>query len=126
MKDGVRFHDYTISVLELEHHLLNLPYISEAHALPVLDAEAGGLVAALVRFSKQDAVGKEDGNIDLRRIRNDLSVNLVSYKPPALLRVLQNEDQVPWTASGKTLKKDCLRKYFNILGSMPKDYVVGE
>ncbi|KAE8421001.1 hypothetical protein BDV36DRAFT_292677 [Aspergillus pseudocaelatus] len=123
--DWVRFHEYTISVLELENRLMDLPYISEAYVITVPDAEAGGLVATLVRPCKPNIDGKQYSDITLRRIRKDLAAaNLVAYKLPPLLRVLRDEEQVPRTTSGKTLKKEALRKYFHISGSMPEDYAV--
>lgn len=101
---------------------MDLPYISEAHVLPVLDHESGGLVAALVRLRKQ-TVNQVHGDITLRHIREDLAArNMVSYKLPTLLRVLRDDEQVPLTASGKALKKESLRKYFNISGYLPDQY----
>ncbi|KAE8413977.1 hypothetical protein BDV36DRAFT_299488 [Aspergillus pseudocaelatus] len=104
--DWVRFHEHTISVLELEHCLMDLPYIFEAHVLPVQDREAGGLIAALVEVQKPNETEQDQGNINLRRIREDLAAaNLVSHKLPALLRILPKNGEVPRTASGKVLKK---------------------
>lgn len=121
---GIRFHEYTINVLELELRLMDLPYISEAHVLPVLDHETGGLVAALVRLRKQK-VEQDHGDITLRHIREGLAANNVaSYKLPTLLRVLRDDEQVPLTASDKALKKESLRKYFDISGHLPDQYAV--
>lgn len=119
---GLRFHEYTISVLELEQRLADLPYICEAHVLPVRDHHAGGLAAALVRLCKQDT-DEEAHNITLRNIREDLAgAGVVSYKLPTLLRIIPDEEQVPHTASGKAQKKEALRKYFNIVGHLPDGY----
>lgn len=116
----VRFHEYTISIPELERQLLELPYIAEAHVLPVKDHGAGGLVAALVRLQKQEGYG-----ITLKQIRNDLAAtNLASYKLPTLLRVLQDEEEVPLTPSEKVLKRECLRKFFQISEYIPDSYAV--
>ncbi|KXG49714.1 AMP-dependent synthetase/ligase [Penicillium griseofulvum] len=118
--DFVRFHEYTISIPELERQLLELPYITEAHVLPVKDHGAGGLVAALVRLRKQ-----EGDSITLKRIRNDLAaMNLASYKLPTLLRILRNEEQVPLTPSEKVLKRECLREFFHISEYIPDPYAV--
>ncbi|OQE34334.1 hypothetical protein PENCOP_c021G07076 [Penicillium coprophilum] len=118
--DFVRFHEYTISILELERKLLDLPYVTEAHVLPVKDHGAGGLVAALVRLQKQDGDG-----VNLKRVRDDLAAaNLVLYKLPTLLRTLQKGEQVPFTPSGKVLKKECLQKFFHISEYMPDPYAV--
>lgn len=119
---GIRFHEYTISVLELEQRLMNLPYISEAHVLPVRDREAGGLVAALVRLCKQDDDDQQH-NIDLRIIRDDLArAGMVSYKLPTILRLLEEEEEVPYTASGKVQKKEALWRYFGVADCMPDEY----
>lgn len=116
----VRFHEYTISIPELERQLLDLPYITEAHVLPVKDHGAGGLVAALVRLQKEEGYG-----ITLKQIRDDLAAtNLASYKLPTLLRVLRNEEQIPLTPSEKVLKRECLRRFFHISEYMPDSYVV--
>ncbi|KAK0756399.1 hypothetical protein N5P37_011051 [Trichoderma harzianum] len=120
--DWLRFHEYTISVLELEQRLVDLPYVCEAHILPVRDHHAGGLAAALVRLCKQDA-DEETHNITLRTIREDLaSAGVVSYKLPTLLRIIPDGEQVPHTASGKAQKKEALQKYFNIVGHMQDAY----
>lgn len=120
--DWIRFHEYTISVLELEQRLMNLPYISEAHVLPVRDREAGGLVAALVRLCKQDDDDQQH-NIDLRIIRDDLArAGMVSYKLPTILRLLEEEEEVPYTASGKVQKKEALWRYFGVADCMPDEY----
>jgi malonyl-CoA/methylmalonyl-CoA synthetase len=116
----VRFHEYTISIPELERQLRDLLYITEAHVLPVKDHGAGGLVAALVRLQKQ-----EGESTTLKQIRDDLAAtNLPSYKLPTLLRVLQNEEQVPLTSSDKALKRECLRKFFHISEYIPDPYAV--
>ncbi|KAL7905876.1 acyl-CoA synthetase-like protein [Trichoderma velutinum] len=120
--DWLRFHEYTISVLELEQHLVDLPYVCEAHILPVRDNHAGGLAAALIRLRKQDA-DEEAHNITLRTIREDLAgAGVVSYKLPTLLRIIPEGEQVPHTASGKAQKTEALRKYFNITGCLPDGY----
>jgi malonyl-CoA/methylmalonyl-CoA synthetase len=73
-----------------------------------------------VRLQKQ-----EDDSITLKRIRDDLAAtNLASYKLPTLLRVLQNEEQVPLTSSDKVLKRECLRKFFHISEYIPDPYAV--
>ncbi|KAE8133645.1 hypothetical protein BDV38DRAFT_286545 [Aspergillus pseudotamarii] len=74
--DWVQFHEYTISILELERYFMDLPYISEAHVLPVPDREAGWLVAALVEVQKPNATEQDHGNISLRRIHEGLGVRI--------------------------------------------------
>lgn len=122
---GIRFHGFKIPVLELEQRLMALPYVSEAYILPVQDHDAGGLAAALIRLQKHKTTKTEYGDIDLRRIRNDLAATkMASSKFPALLRILRDDEQIPSTISSKALKQECLRKYFNISGYLPDQYSV--
>ncbi|KAJ5598163.1 hypothetical protein N7537_008247 [Penicillium hordei] len=120
--DWVKIQEHMVSVLDLEQHLLDLPYVSEAYVLPILDHESGGQLAALIRLPKQERLG-ESGSINLRMIRGDLTARgLVPYRLPTMLRILHEEEQVPQTASDKVLKKECLRKYFNIFAGSPYQY----
>lgn len=103
---------------------MRLPYISEAYVLSVLDYENQGLAAALIRLKKAKEAEEMDLNIDLQKIREDLSLTLELYKLPAFLRILQADDEVPQTGSGKPLKKAILGKYFQISGYRDRDYAV--
>lgn len=116
----IRTTEYTISVLELEHKLLELPYISEAYSLPVLDYEEKGMPAALVRMHMS---GLEQ-RINLKRIRDDLAKNMETYKLPRLLRILGDGEIIPKTRSQKVLKKEALRIFFGIEGVRPLEYCV--
>ncbi|KAI1978077.1 hypothetical protein LOZ53_001486 [Ophidiomyces ophidiicola] len=123
--DWIPVYDKKVPILAVEQCLMNLPYISEAHILPVLDHEASGVVAALVRPRKRKTTGEEYERITLQKIREDLAAAKMSwYKLPTLLRVLQDDEEVPMTASDKILKQESLRKYFQISGYMPEGYAV--
>jgi len=103
---------------------MNLSYVSEAYVLPVLDYECQGLAAALIRLNR---LGDEEINhpkIALRKVREDLSLTLELYKLPAILRILEDGDELPQTASGKPLKKPILERYFQITGYRPRVYIV--
>ncbi|KAJ5260480.1 hypothetical protein N7478_012085 [Penicillium angulare] len=116
--DWINFLDRKISVLELEENLLRLSYISEAHVLPVLDHETRGVAAVLVRLSR------ENSEINLQKIRDDLSLGLERYKLPALLYILKAGEDVPKAASDKVLKTQALDKFFRIRGYRPREYCV--
>ncbi|EEP78949.1 predicted protein [Uncinocarpus reesii 1704] len=123
--DWVRFHDFKIPILELEQCLMDLPYVSEAHVLPVLDHKAGGLVAALVRPQKSVIVAGKVHDITLKRIRDDLAAaDVIAYKLPTLLRILKHGEQLPLTGSDKIIKRECLRQFFDISGYLPEQYAV--
>ncbi|KAJ5673503.1 acetyl-CoA synthetase-like protein [Penicillium longicatenatum] len=109
--DWIRFWHFKIPVLELEERLIQLPYISEAYVLPVLDHEAQGLAAALVRLRGPHETLQ---NINLRKIREDLASNMELYKLPALLFILKDGEEVPKSASEKVMKAQALEKYFHL------------
>ncbi|THC95905.1 hypothetical protein EYZ11_004636 [Aspergillus tanneri] len=107
-----------------EQRLIDVPSISEADVLPVLDFEAGGMVVALVRLQKQNTRKAVHGDA-VRNIRDELAAaGMISYNVPTLLRVLQDGEQVLITPSGKVLRKECLRIYFNLSGYLPDWYAV--
>jgi malonyl-CoA/methylmalonyl-CoA synthetase len=118
---GIRFWHFKIPVLELEERLIQLPYISEAYVLPVLDHEAQGLAAALVRLRGPHETLQ---NINLRRIRGNLASNMELYKLPALLYILKDGEEVPKSASEKVMKARALEKYFHLSDYRPRDYAV--
>lgn len=97
---------------------MRLYYISEAYVLPVLDLEVRGVAAALVRLNCRNS------DVDLRRIRDDLSLSLELYKLPVLLYILKDGEEVPRTASDKVLKAQALDKFFRIRGYRPLEYSV--
>jgi malonyl-CoA/methylmalonyl-CoA synthetase len=103
---------------------MELPYIAEAHVLPVLDYEAQGLAAALVRLQKTDSAEDMRLEVNLLKIRQDLSSKMELYKLPALLRILHNKEELPMTSSGKLLKPQALEKFFHLDGYRPRDYAV--
>ncbi|KAJ5946138.1 acetyl-CoA synthetase-like protein [Penicillium verhagenii] len=116
--DFIRFSAFTVSVLEVEQRLLNLPYVTEAHVLPIMDYEARELVAAVIRIKPG-----HDG-INLEKIRSDLSPTTESYKLPRILRILQEEEIVPMTGSEKSGKAQIRERYFKVAGYRPSDYAV--
>src|SRR5688572_13409582 len=72
---------YKISALDIEREILGLSYISEASVVGVADEDFGQRVAALV-------VLREQQNISISRLRNDLRSSLSGYKLPTLLCVM--------------------------------------
>lgn len=109
---GIRYSSFTISVIELEQRLNSLPYISEAHVLPVMNYEVRELVAAVIRLQTTGLDQKDVSEINLHKIRQDLSSTTEVYKLPALLRILKSEEETPITASGKPLKKKMREMFF--------------
>jgi malonyl-CoA/methylmalonyl-CoA synthetase len=115
----ILFLGYRIPIIELESSLMDLPYIAEAYVTAAPDHEARELAAAIVRLQK----GCEDqGPITLSKVRKDLSQYLPTYKLPAILRVLDESEEIPRTASGKPIKRDFLKQFFGIQGFIPPGY----
>ncbi|GIK06541.1 putative NRPS-like protein biosynthetic cluster [Aspergillus viridinutans] len=111
---------YKVPVLEVEAHLLELPYISEAYILSVPDLQDGARVAALVRLRVQQTSHgalewtEEKHKVDLRTIRSDLADKLSKYKLPTALRILQDGETVPETRTGKPIRKQAVERYFPV------------
>ncbi|KAF7175183.1 hypothetical protein CNMCM7691_006587 [Aspergillus felis] len=130
--DFVRHSGYKVPVLEVEAHLLELPYISEAYILSVPDLQNGTRVAALVRLrvpkTTHDAPEstEEEAKVDLRTIRSDLLDKPSMYKLPTLLRILQDGEAVPETRTGKPVRKQAVERYFPVSEdfSLPADVEV--
>lgn len=116
---GVLFTAFKISAIELEERLSELPYVSEACVLSILDHEARELPAAVIRI--EDGM---DSQINLRRIRDDLSPTTEIYKLPVMLRILRAGEDLPRTLSGKAMKNKIREKYFQLSGYRPRDYAV--
>ncbi|KAJ5523573.1 acetyl-CoA synthetase-like protein [Penicillium frequentans] len=110
--DWIRYSVFTISVIELEQRLNSLPYISEAHVLPVMNYEVRELVAAVVRLKTMGLDQKNALEVNLQKIRQDLSSTTEIYKLPALLRILNSGEETPITASGKPLKNKMRETFF--------------
>jgi len=125
---GIRYLIHKVSVVEVEKQLKDLPYISEAYVLPIMDYEVVELVGAIVRFrhpNNREQKGKDENpDIDLCKIRQDLSSVLEMYKLPTMLRILRAEEEVPLSVSSKVLKPQLRQMYFKLSGYRPKDYAV--
>ncbi|KAG8418770.1 hypothetical protein J3459_012039 [Metarhizium acridum] len=102
------FDGYRIPILALEHALDDLPYISEGYIVAVPDHEANELCGALVRVQNTS----NDEKVTLARIRSDLSENHATYTLPVVLRILSDDEQVPFTISQKPLRKQAAKKFF--------------
>lgn len=85
-----------------------------------MDYEARELVAAVVR--PKDAVSSDE--VNLQKIRDDLSLTTEPYKLPWVLRVLQEGETIPMTASEKARKIEIREKFFKLSGYLSKDYAV--
>ncbi|RAQ62268.1 AMP-binding enzyme [Aspergillus flavus] len=104
--DFFKFWDHKIPRLHVESCLSSLPYIEEAHILPVADARCDNRVAALVRLRQDHTC------VTLQSIRKDLSTMLPVYQMPTLLRILGKGDEVPRTFSEKVAMKKTVERFF--------------
>ncbi|KAJ5525144.1 AMP-dependent synthetase/ligase [Penicillium frequentans] len=125
--DWIRYSLYKVTVSEVEKELKALPYISEAYVLPIMDYEVRELVGAIVRLrDSSNYLGQESGlrnpDINLCKIRQDLSSKLEIYKLPTILRILRAGEGVPLSVSSKVLKPKLREMYFKLSGYRPKDY----
>ncbi|KJK61671.1 AMP-binding enzyme [Aspergillus parasiticus SU-1] len=96
-----------IPVLHVEAALSRLPYISEAHVLPVADPRTGSRVAALVRCREEHM-----SNLTLHSLREDLCSYLPLVQLPTVLRVLYEGEEVPRTVSDKMIRGEAKQMFF--------------
>ncbi|KAK2758037.1 hypothetical protein FQN54_004443 [Arachnomyces sp. PD_36] len=89
--DFIQHNGSIFSLLEIESHMSELPYISESCLAALPDTGTGTRIAALVRF-KDSA---EQAKCNLGAIRSDLSNNLPTHKLPTALRVLRDGEVIP-------------------------------
>lgn len=101
-----KFYTYKVPRLHVENRLLTLPYVTEGYVMPVEDPTCDTRVAALVRIDDKTA------NVDLERIRIDLSADLPAYQLPTILRILKDDETVPRTWSEKTAMKKAIQLFF--------------
>lgn len=94
---------------------MDLPYITEAYVIGAPDHESRELAAAIVRLWDKDP-------ITLNKVRKDLSAILAPHKLPALLRVLDEGEEIPRTASSKPIKRGLLKQFFGIQDFVPAGY----
>jgi malonyl-CoA/methylmalonyl-CoA synthetase len=112
LKPVIKSKGYKIPILELELRLLELPFIAEGCILPVSDENNSGQVAALVRLSGSSIPELSQHQSRLGFLRDQLAPALPAYVLPTILRVLQDSDEIPRTASLKVLRRKAVEKYF--------------
>ncbi|KAJ6789354.1 hypothetical protein PWT90_08763 [Aphanocladium album] len=105
---------FRVSVLDVELALQALPCIEEGYILPVPYPNYGSLVAALVRFKCPEDSGANTFKPSLRFLRTSLAATLSAYKLPTLLYAVQENEELPRTASNKVAKADAAKKYFRL------------
>ncbi|KAM0240808.1 hypothetical protein ACHAP5_007843 [Fusarium lateritium] len=104
--DLFKFYTYKVPRLQVEACLTALPYILEGYILPVADPHCDTRVASLVRL--HDGAGE----VNLERVRDDLSRDLPAYQLPTVLRILRQQEEVPRTWSDKLAMKKVVQKFF--------------
>jgi malonyl-CoA/methylmalonyl-CoA synthetase len=85
---------------------MNLPYVAEAVIVAVPDIACANQLGALLQLRPGAS------QLSLSQLRTDLANSLPAYILPTKLRILQEGETVPRTATGKVNKKDTLAKYF--------------
>ncbi|KAI0537876.1 adenylate-forming enzyme AfeA [Xylaria digitata] len=116
--DYIVFGNCRISTLKVEHSLLKLPYIASACVVAVPLEENKQLCGAVVRL--KDVTGEE--KIALARIRADLEGDLDLAMQPTVLRILEPEEELPDTATGKPIKRQVIEDFFYD-GDCGRDFV---
>ncbi|RDW72328.1 uncharacterized protein DSM5745_07500 [Aspergillus mulundensis] len=102
--------------------LLEQPFISDACVLAVTDARSSERVAAVIRLQATGlpARGMADCQPCLRFLREQLTATglVPEYMLPTVLRVLQDDEEIPRTASTKILRAKAAEQYFPLSASL--------
>jgi malonyl-CoA/methylmalonyl-CoA synthetase len=124
----VKFRGNKVSILEVEMHLLDLPFIAEGCILAATSEDNGGQVAALVRFQAAGVCGADPGYTAgtvpppdqscLKFLQDSLATSLPAYMLPTMLRVLQDGEEIPRSASLKVLRRKAVEQYFALSDDM--------
>jgi malonyl-CoA/methylmalonyl-CoA synthetase len=101
---------------------MDLPYVEEACVIAVPCHESKELPAAIIRLKSIDIEPDTRQQVNLQQVREDLSSTLPTYKLPALLRIIGDEEEIPCTVAGKPIKRGLLKQLFNISGFIPAGY----
>ena len=113
--DIIKSGGYKISALEIEHEILELPYVAEAMVVGVVDDEFGERVGAVVTLDHQGFErGRMRKGITIDGLREDLRGKLPGYKLPTVLRVVESE--LPKGPTGKVQKKKLGPELFPVPG----------
>ncbi|KAF4219339.1 hypothetical protein CNMCM8980_003070 [Aspergillus fumigatiaffinis] len=102
--DFIRYRGLRVPIHEVEARLVELPYIAEAYIVPA-SFNYMRQIAAIVRLQSPKST------VTLSQIRADLQNKLERYKLPTLLRILQNNEQISETTSGKPLRRKIMEDY---------------
>ncbi|KAF3934969.1 S-dihydroxybenzoyltransferase [Dactylella cylindrospora] len=102
--DIIKSGGYKISALDVEREiLLHLPNVKEVAVVGVEDEEWGERVAAIIAV-------ENEGNLELKELRNMLRSHLAPYKIPTLLKIVPKIDR---NAMGKINKKQLVQKLWS-------------
>ncbi|KAJ6443213.1 Acyl-CoA synthetase family member 3, mitochondrial [Purpureocillium lavendulum] len=100
-----------VSKIAVEDALAGLAYIEEAYVVAVPDHEIREHCGALIRI-KKGTIARDE--LSLSRLHTDLSNTLPAYMRPYLLRVLDDGEEVPLTASLKPIAREIVKKFFGV------------
>ncbi|KAE8164464.1 hypothetical protein BDV40DRAFT_114352 [Aspergillus tamarii] len=111
-QDIIRFSGWKILAPEVESELAKHPLVSDAIVLGVQDTAAGQLVAALAVINED--VSKES-SLGLSEARRWLAVErgMNAYKLPTIMRLVEKNQELPMTLSGKYIKRKIRDIFFN-------------
>lgn len=88
--------------------------MTEAHALPVPDAQTGSRVGVLVRFDPEVSNMQPLIKLDLLYLREHLSENLEAFKLPTAMRIMNDGEAVLRTGSEKILRRNTAEQFFPV------------
>ncbi|KOS16972.1 Malonate--CoA ligase [Escovopsis weberi] len=104
-----------VPTAQVEMALTSLPYIASACVLGVPDHEAKEVCAAVVRLAPATQPRQAGPDrVTLAIICEDLRPLIPEYMHPTVLRLIEADEDMPQTITGKPIKRLVVKKFFGV------------
>ncbi|KAJ5770375.1 NRPS-like protein biosynthetic cluster [Penicillium nucicola] len=111
--DFIKYYGYKIPIPTLEQKINDLPDVREGYILAMPDQHCGYRAAALIRPVKNADIDHRAASFDLPHLHEQMVADKIpAFMLPTALRLLQDEETVPRTVSGKIIRRDAVKQFF--------------
>ncbi|KAJ5835714.1 NRPS-like protein biosynthetic cluster [Penicillium robsamsonii] len=112
--DFIKYHGYQVPIMTVEKQLNDLPGVKEGHILAMPDERCGYRVAALVQLGTGGDAETQPATLDLPSLRTQLVEKVPTFMLPTAFRLLQADETIPRTVSGKIIRRDATKQFFPV------------
>ncbi|KAJ5513406.1 NRPS-like protein biosynthetic cluster [Penicillium fimorum] len=112
--DFIKYYGYQVPIVIVEKQLNDLSGVKEGHILAMPDERCGYRVAALVQLGTDGDAETQPASLDLPSLRTQLEEKVPAFMIPTAFRLLQADETIPRTVSGKIIRRDAAKKFFPV------------